>query len=329
MHLNTDIDLRLFLTKKQELLWESQRPFLSKPFRILNSYYSKRKMSKSSMKIYSDKELKDQGNKYFNANKYENAIESYSKAIALNPNVPTYYTNRALCYMKCNRWPQAVQDSKAALERDNGLVKGHFYLGTSLLELDKLDEAIKHLQLAFEMAKKDPSSYYDDTISSKLRVARKKKFALQEEKRVQEEIDLQSYLNRLILEDKDRKMNKLREENESYDEASGEIAKLEEESDKSVAELNNLFAKVDERRQTRDVPDYLCGKISFEILKDPVITPSGITYDRKDIVEHLERVGHFDPVTRTKLTQDMLVPNYAMKEVVDDFVSSNEWSLYY
>jgi len=329
VHLNTDIDLRLFLTKKQELLWESQRPFLSKPFRILNSYYSKRKMSKSSMKIYSDKELKDQGNKYFNANKYENAIESYSKAIALNPNVPTYYTNRALCYMKCNRWPQAVQDSKAALERDNGLVKGHFYLGTSLLELDKLDEAIKHLQLAFEMAKKDPSSYYDDTISSKLRVARKKKFALQEEKRVQEEIDLQSYLNRLILEDKDRKMNKLREENESYDEASGEIAKLEEESDKSVAELNNLFAKVDERRQTRDVPDYLCGKISFEILKDPVITPSGITYDRKDIVEHLERVGHFDPVTRTKLTQDMLVPNYAMKEVVDDFVSSNEWSLYY
>ena len=289
----------------------------------------KKIMSKSSMKIYSDKELKDQGNKYFNANKYESAIESYSKAIALNPNVPTYYTNRALCYMKCNRWPQAVQDSKAALERDNGLVKGHFYLGTSLLELDKLDEAIKHLQLAFEMAKKDPSSYYDDTISSKLRVARKKKFALQEEKRVQEEIDLQSYLNRLILEDKERKMNKLREENESYDEASGEIAKLEEESDKSVAELNSLFGKVDERRQTRDVPDYLCGKISFEILKDPVITPSGITYDRKDIVEHLERVGHFDPVTRTKLTQDMLVPNYAMKEVVDDFVSSNEWSLYY
>ena len=248
--------------------------------------------------MYSDKELKDQGNKYFNANKYESAIESYSKAIALNPNVPTYYTNRALCYMKCNRWPQAVQDSKAALERDNGLVKGHFYLGTSLLELDKLDEAIKHLQLAFEMAKKDPSSYYDDTISSKLRVARKKKFALQEEKRVQEEIDLQSYLNRLILEDKDRKMNKLREENESYDEASGEIAKLEEESDKSVAELNNLFAKVDERRQTRDVPDYLCGKISFEILKDPVITPSGITYDRKDIVEHLEsnKNNNFNPI---------------------------------
>ena len=36
-----------------------------------------------------------------------------------------------------------------------------------------------------------------------------------------------------------------------------------------------MFAKVDERRQRREVPDYLCGKISFELLKDPVITPSG------------------------------------------------------
>ena len=56
---------------------------------------------------------------------------------------------------------------------------------------------------------------------------------------------------------------------------------------------------------------------------------SGITYDRKDIEEHLHRVGHFDPVTRTKLTADQLISNYAMKEVVDDFVAKNEWSLYY
>lgn len=36
------------------------------------------------------------------------------------------------------------------------------------------------------------------------------------------------------------------------------------------------------------MPDYLCGKISFEILQEPVITPSGITYDKKDLEEHLQ-----------------------------------------
>ena len=181
-------------------------------------------MSKMSVRM-SDKDLKDQGNKYFNANKFDSAIESYSNAIALNPNIPTYYTNRALCYMKNNRWAQAVQDSKAALERDSSLVKGHFYLGTSLLELDKLDEAIKHLQTAFELAKKDPGSYYDDTISSKLRLARKKKWNLQEEKRIQQEIDLQAYISKLILEDRDRKMNKLKKDSDSYDEVSDDIVK--------------------------------------------------------------------------------------------------------
>lgn len=276
-----------------------------------------------------DKDHKEQGNKYFNANKFDSAVESYSKAIALNPNIPTYYTNRALCYMRSNRFHQAIQDARAALEQDSSLIKGHFYLGSCLLELDKVDEAIKHLQTAYELVKKDPGSYYDDTIPSKLRQARKKKWNQQEEKRIQQEIELQTHLNKLILEDRDRKLNALKDQSESYEEVAGEISQIEVEADKYVAEVNALFAKVDDRRAKRDVPDYLCGKISFELLKDPVITPSGITYDRKDITEHLERVGHFDPVTRTKLTQDLLIPNYAMKEVVDDFVSKNEWSLYY
>lgn len=77
--------------------------------------------------------------------------------------------------------------------------------------------------------------------------------------------------------------------------------------------------------QKREVPDCLCGKISFEIMQDPVITPSGITYDKKDIEEHLQRVGHFDPVTRCPLTAKQLIPNFALKEVIDNFMAENEW----
>jgi len=280
-------------------------------------------MSKQGGSRLSDKDFKEQGNKYFNAGKYEAAIESYSKAIALNPVVSVYYTNRALCYMKNNKWAQAVADSRSALERDSGLVKGHFYLGTALLEMDKLDESISHLGTALDLAKKEAGGYYDDTIWSKLRLARKKKWSQQEEKRLAQEIELQAYINRLVLEDRDRQIQAIK------DPEDDDVAKVEAEADTRVAEVNSLFGKVDDRRMRREVPDYLCGKISFEILREPVITPSGITYDRADITEHLERVGHFDPVTRTKLTQDMLVPNYAMKEAVDDFVTKNEWANYY
>uniref|UniRef100_A0A8C1IBP0 E3 ubiquitin-protein ligase CHIP n=1 Tax=Cyprinus carpio TaxID=7962 RepID=A0A8C1IBP0_CYPCA len=87
----------------------------------------------------------------------------------------------------------------------------------------------------------------------------------------------------------------------------------------------SLNGGLDEKRKKREIPDYLCGKISFELMREPCITPSGITYDRKDIEEHLQRVGHFDPVTRSPLTQDQLIPNLAMKEVIDAFILENGW----
>ena len=58
-----------------------------------------------------------------------------------------------------------------------------------------------------------------------------------------------------------------------------------------------------------------------------MITPSGITYDRADIREHLQRVGRFDPITREPLELSNLTPNLAMKEVLDAFIAENEWAL--
>lgn len=60
-----------------------------------------------------------------------------------------------------------------------------------------------------------------------------------------------------------------------------------------------------------------------------MVTPSGITYERKDIEEHLQRVGHFDPISRVPMTVDQLIPNLSMKEVVSSFVQENEWALEY
>lgn len=38
------------------------------------------------------------------------------------------------------------------------------------------------------------------------------------------------------------------------------------------------------------MPDYLCCKITLDIFRDPVITPSGVTYERAEILEHLQKV---------------------------------------
>merc|ERR1711976_324414 len=187
---------------------ELQREFVQ----LLNLGQTMTKMSKN----YSDKELKDQGNKLFAARNYDGAIECYTKAIMKNPSVPHYYTNRALCYLNQKRWPQAITDAKLALERDQNLVKGHFYLGKALLEKDNVDEAIKHLQRANDLAREQKLNFGDD-ITIQLRIARKKRWNVQEEKRIQQEIELQTYLNRLILDDRDRKIDELRKTGEDVD----------------------------------------------------------------------------------------------------------------
>uniref|UniRef100_A0A6M2DLD0 E3 ubiquitin-protein ligase CHIP n=1 Tax=Xenopsylla cheopis TaxID=163159 RepID=A0A6M2DLD0_XENCH len=276
-----------------------------------------------------DQELKDQGNRMFSQRKYEDAANCYSKAIIKNPNMATYFTNRALCHLKLKRWDASCQDCRRALDMDSNLIKGHFFLGQALLELELYDEAIKHLQRANDLAKEQKLNFGDD-IASQIRLARKKRWNVQEEKRIAQEIELQSYLNRLIKEDMENKIQKLKTENRNNEEYVSKMSsEIQQTCENYTRELNNLFAKIDDRRRKREVPDYLCGKISFEILNEPVITPSGITYERKDIEEHLQRVGHFDPVTRVKLTQDQLIPNFTMKEVVDSFLQENEWAIDY
>lgn len=44
------------------------------------------------------------GNESFKLGFLESAIEYYTKAIQLNPEIHEYYTNRALCYKKQNKW---------------------------------------------------------------------------------------------------------------------------------------------------------------------------------------------------------------------------------
>ncbi|KYN02688.1 E3 ubiquitin-protein ligase CHIP [Cyphomyrmex costatus] len=284
----------------------------------------------------SDKELKEQGNRLFDLHKYEDAANCYTKAIMKNPGQALYYTNRALCHLKLKRWESVCKDCRWALDIDPCLMKGHFFLGLALLELELFDEAVKYLQRAVDLAKEQKLNYGDD-ITSVLRQAKKRRFQVREEQRISQDIELQTYLNQLIIDDAKHNLATLQEQETAKDSNvetnSAEFARrkeeIEEKRDTCISRLNDLFAKIDERRRKREVPDYLCGKISFEILQEPVITPSGITYERKDIEEHLQRVGHFDPVTRVRLTQDQLIPNLAMKEVVDTFLQDNEWALHY
>ena len=88
---------------------------------------------------------------------------------------------------------------------------------------------------------------------------------------------------------------------------------------KSRSKLENECNQVEVKwMEKNDIEERVMWPISLEVMSDPVITPSGKTYDRKNIEKHIEMYGK-DPITRNPLLKSQLIPNCAVKEIIEHF----------
>jgi len=90
--------------------------------------------------------------------------------------------------------------------------------------------------------------------------------------------------------------------------------------------LAEVFQKAQAPDLPTEIPEHLCCKITMDIFRDPVITPSGVTYERAILYEHLRKVGKFDPLTRATLYLNQVVPNLALKEAVQAYLKEHGWA---
>ncbi|KAH9332072.1 hypothetical protein KI387_004180 [Taxus chinensis] len=117
--------------------------------------------------------LKQEGNTYFKKERLVAAIEAYTQAITLCPNVPAYWTNRALCHRKRYDWEKVEADCRKALELDTSSVKAYYMLGLALLQRKQYAGGVKLLQKALELGRgANPSSYMVEEIWQELAKAR-------------------------------------------------------------------------------------------------------------------------------------------------------------
>ena len=54
---------------------------------------------------------------------YEQAVQLYSEAIELNPNIAAYYGNRSFAHLKMESFGYALSDATKALELDKTYIK--------------------------------------------------------------------------------------------------------------------------------------------------------------------------------------------------------------
>ena len=74
------------------------------------------------------------------------------------------------------------------------------------------------------------------------------------------------------------------------------------------------------------VPDWLVDPITFEIMHDPIVTPTGVSYERVSLLKHIKASG-CDPITRAPIRADQLIPNVALKNAASEFLDNNGWAV--
>lgn len=261
--------------------------------------------------------LRQDGNTYFKKERFGAAIDAYTEAITLCPNIPVYWTNRALCHRKRNNWVKVEEDCRRAVALDNSSVKGHYMLGLALLQRQEFADGVKELQKALDLGRgANPKSYMVEEIWQELANAKYLEWEHASSKRSWELQNLKEACETAL---KEKQFLDTPQTEGFFDENADSNLEL-------LEALERVFSIAAEPDEPTEVPDYLCCNITLDIFRDPVITPSGITYERAVLLDHLERVGNFDPVTREPLDSSQLVSNLAIKEAVQAFLEKHGWA---
>ncbi|XP_073143736.1 uncharacterized protein [Henckelia pumila] len=118
-----------------------------KGFDVLSHLSGGFRSEESFVDANSEKEL---GNEFFKKRKFNEAIDCYSRSIALSPTAVAY-ANRAMAFIKIKRFQEAELDCSEALNLDDQYIKAYSRRSTARKELGKLKESLDDAEFALRL----------------------------------------------------------------------------------------------------------------------------------------------------------------------------------
>eukprot|EP00929_Paragymnodinium_shiwhaense_P000877 TRINITY_DN101082_c0_g1_i1.p1 TRINITY_DN101082_c0_g1~~TRINITY_DN101082_c0_g1_i1.p1 ORF type:complete len:423 (-),score=111.80 TRINITY_DN101082_c0_g1_i1:87-1355(-) len=99
--------------------------------------------------------LKEEGNAKFKAGKYREAIDAYSKAIALDSSQHLAYSNRSAAYLKVSEAEKALADAEECVKLSPSWPKGYNRQAAALQALKRFQEALAACDAGLAMGGED------------------------------------------------------------------------------------------------------------------------------------------------------------------------------
>uniref|UniRef100_A0A0K0CVK2 SGTA_dimer domain-containing protein n=1 Tax=Angiostrongylus cantonensis TaxID=6313 RepID=A0A0K0CVK2_ANGCA len=111
--------------------------------------------------------LKEEGNDLMKSSQFDAAVSKYNEAIKLNRD-PVYFCNRAAAYCRLEQYDLAIQDCRTALALDPKYSKAYGRMGLALSCQNRYEQAVEAYKKALEL---DPTQ---ESFKNNLRIAEEK-----------------------------------------------------------------------------------------------------------------------------------------------------------
>ena len=101
------------------------------------------------------------GNEFMNAKDFQEAVDSYSKSIELNPQEAATYSNRALAYIRLKEFARAIEDANESLKINPNYLKAYHRRAKAYFSMNKFEIAIKDFQHILEVEPENKEAIVD------------------------------------------------------------------------------------------------------------------------------------------------------------------------
>lgn len=95
--------------------------------------------------------LKNDGNGFFKARQFPQAIEKYKQAVAKDPTYHVPYSNRSQAYYNLGQYKEAAEDGALCMKYKPDFVKGYHRRANALLAMNDIENCFKTLELAYRV----------------------------------------------------------------------------------------------------------------------------------------------------------------------------------
>ncbi|ODV77795.1 U-box-domain-containing protein [Suhomyces tanzawaensis NRRL Y-17324] len=270
---------------------------------------------------------------------YSKAINYYTLAIKNEPTSSFLFSSRAKAYYmntkdlpnaSMQQWKKVTEDCQKALLLDKRNYDAMFYHALYILcALDDYERALKLMEEAYkkslEHAKSLKKYLLPQEIYHQILRMKKAKREKEEEDRIVNSHPLFESVLELLEQKYNEELEDIHEKETDKSVIDYCVTKVSVKYVSDIKDLIKVFSSsYNYAKDTKriDPPDNLCDPISFNLFHEPVVTPSGHTYEKAWLWHHLS-LHDYDPLTRQKLSIDQCYPNLSLKVCVDEFVKEH------